>query len=290
MEQQERPCWRPTRRQVLLTLGIVAVLTAVIFIGYRYGITLWDWIKLLVVPAVIAGVGIWFNHQQRERELESAREQREREQYIEDQRAQDAALQAYLDQMGQLLLDRDRPLSQAKKGDAVSTLARSLTLTALSQVDGRRKGTLIQFLSEARLIQGSPDMAWRGGARSRPIIELTSADLRDIDLSDAALDYVMLSEANLSGANLRGADLSNAILFNADLTDADLLDATVSWWGGLNSCKSLKGATMPNGQIFEEWREDNKGLVDKTRHAAEYEDRLKDREERGDDKENSRSA
>ena len=279
MEQQERPCWRPTRRQVLLTLGIVAVLTAVIFIGYRYGITLWDWIKLLVVPAVIAGVGIWFNHQQRERE-----------QYIEDQRAQDAALQAYLDQMGQLLLDRDRPLSQSKKGDAVSTLARSLTLTALSQVDGRRKGTLIPFLSEARLIQGSPDMAWRGGARSRPIIELTSADLRDIDLSDAALDYVMLSEANLSGANLRGADLSNAILFNADLTDADLFDATVSWWGGLNSCKSLKGATMPNGQIFEEWREDNKGLVDKTRHAAEYEDRLKDREERGDDKENSSSA
>ena len=35
---------------------------------YPYGITLWDWIKLLVVPAVIAGGGLWFNTQQRARE------------------------------------------------------------------------------------------------------------------------------------------------------------------------------------------------------------------------------
>jgi hypothetical protein len=48
-------------------------LTVSILIGYRYGITLWDWIKLLVVPAVIAGGGSWFNRQQHERELEIAR-------------------------------------------------------------------------------------------------------------------------------------------------------------------------------------------------------------------------
>jgi hypothetical protein len=30
-------------------------LTIAVLIGYRYDITLWDWIKLLVVPAVIAG-------------------------------------------------------------------------------------------------------------------------------------------------------------------------------------------------------------------------------------------
>ena len=156
------------------------------------------------------------------------------------------------------MLDKDKPLRQSKEGDEVSTLARALTLTSLSQLDGRRKGTLIQFLSEARLIQGTQGMAGLGSgqpgwAQRRPIIGLTSADLSDIDLSDADLNYVILGEANLSGANLRGADLSNAILFNTDLTDADLSDATVSRWGGLNSCKSLKRATMPNGQKYEDW-------------------------------------
>jgi hypothetical protein len=54
-------------------VGIVALLTVVILIGYRYDITLWDWIKLLIVPAVIAGGNLWFNRQQRERELRVAR-------------------------------------------------------------------------------------------------------------------------------------------------------------------------------------------------------------------------
>jgi hypothetical protein len=80
VDQQEQSRWRPTRRQLLWTGGIVAVLTVSVLVGYRYGITLWDWFKLLIVPTVIAGGGIWFNRQQRERELESA-----------DRRAQDEA-------------------------------------------------------------------------------------------------------------------------------------------------------------------------------------------------------
>jgi hypothetical protein len=54
-DQQQQPRG-PTRRWALWALAIVAALTvAVLIIGYRYGITLWDWIKLLVVPAVIGG-------------------------------------------------------------------------------------------------------------------------------------------------------------------------------------------------------------------------------------------
>ena len=64
MDQQQQSRWRPTKRQLQWALGIVAVLTIAVLIGYRYDITLWDWIKLLVVPVVIAGVGIWFNRQQ----------------------------------------------------------------------------------------------------------------------------------------------------------------------------------------------------------------------------------
>jgi len=71
-----------------------------VLIGYRYDITLWDWLKLLIVPVVIAGGGLWFNRQQREREIEIARQQREQELEIAERRTQDEALQAYLEHRG----------------------------------------------------------------------------------------------------------------------------------------------------------------------------------------------
>jgi hypothetical protein len=55
---QEQPRGRPTRRQFLWAGATTGLLTIAIPIGYRYDITLWDWIKLLVVPAAIAGVGL----------------------------------------------------------------------------------------------------------------------------------------------------------------------------------------------------------------------------------------
>jgi Pentapeptide repeats (8 copies) len=248
--------WRPTQQQGVWVLRLAVVLAVLVTVGHAYDITILDWLKLLIVPAAIAGVGIWFNRQQQERQQDA-----------ETQRTQDEVLRAYLDQMRQLLLDKDKPLRQSKEGDEVSTLARALTLTALSQLDGGRKGILIRFLSEARLIQGRPGSSGLGSgvpgwAQGRPIIGLTSADLSSIDLKDADLNYVILGEANLRGANLRGADLSNTVLFNTDLTGANLLDATVSWWGGLASCKSLEGATMPNGQKYEDWLKDREGRKD----------------------------
>jgi len=71
-----------------------------------------------VYSSMIAGGGLWFNRQQRDREVE-----------IADRRAQDEALQAYLEQIGQLLLDKDRPLRQSKEGDEVRMLTRARTLT-----------------------------------------------------------------------------------------------------------------------------------------------------------------
>jgi len=106
------PDWRPTPRQVLWGIRIALVLAVLVAIGYAYGIILWDWLKLLIVPAVIAIGGLWFNHQQQERGLE-----------VENQRAQDEALQAYLDQMSQLLLDTDRPLREARPDDSLRLVA-----------------------------------------------------------------------------------------------------------------------------------------------------------------------
>lgn len=91
------PDWRPTPQQVLWAIRIGIVLSLLFAVGYAYGISLWDWIKLLIVPAAIAGAGLWFNQQQQERQREDDRRQNERGLEIEKQRAQDEALQTYLD-------------------------------------------------------------------------------------------------------------------------------------------------------------------------------------------------
>ena len=117
MDDQRQQPRGPTRRHILWALAIVAALTVAVLIGYRYGITLWDWAKLLIVPAVIAAGGLWFNTQQQDHQLK-----------IQEQRSQDEALQAYLDQMSQLILRRDRPnLLEAEEGDPVYTLAQART-------------------------------------------------------------------------------------------------------------------------------------------------------------------
>jgi Pentapeptide repeats (8 copies) len=211
--QQQQPRWPPTRKQLLWASGIGAVLTvAVVVIGYRYDITLWDWLKLLVVPAVIAAGGLWFNKQQQERQREDDRRQQERGLEIENQRAQDEALQAYLDQMGQLLLDQECPLRQSKEEDDVRTLARARTLTVLPRLDGGRKGSVVQFLHESGLI-----------ATEHRVLDLTEANLRGVDLRQAR--GTNLRGANLSETNLHGAILTHTKLIGADLSGTDLIGA-----------------------------------------------------------------
>jgi uncharacterized protein YjbI with pentapeptide repeats len=200
VDQQQQARQRLTRRQLLWAGATVGLLTIAILIGYRYGITLWDWIKLLVVPAVIAAGGLWFNAQQREREQRTANE-----------RAQDEALQAYLDQMSDMLIsNKDQPsLYDEDPPNSLRTVARARTLTVLPRLDGARKARVVQFLYEARLIN----------------VNCRILDLSKTDLRGVCIPEFDLRKANLSGADLRGADLSRANLLNASLSNADLSSA-----------------------------------------------------------------
>jgi Pentapeptide repeats (8 copies) len=246
MDQQQQSRWQPTRRQLLWAGVAVALMIGAVLIGYRYGVTLWDWIKLLIVPAVIAGGGIWFNRQQRERELE-----------IAERRAQDEALQAYLDKMTELLVVHK--LGKPDEGDNVRTVAWARTKTVLRRLDSSNqgavhKGAVLRFLNEAELIRTSGPVI-----RSLSGADLRGANLQRSYLKDVALRGVDLSSANLSGANLSGACLGRSEdtnrptdLTDADLSGADLSGATVTKQQ-LAQAESLEGATMPNGQKYEDW-------------------------------------
>jgi uncharacterized protein YjbI with pentapeptide repeats len=269
--------------------------------GFR-GMTVRDWLALLIVPLVLLGIGLLFQIQQsgvEERRLEADR-------HIEEQRAQDEALQTYLEQMGQMLLDKDRPLLQSKEGDEVQLLARARTVTILRRLDSARNRYILQFLREAQLVPSNRynvqehivrlDYANLSEANLKGAyldsFSLLGTDLSGADLRDAYLSWSFLRNAKLNGANLRGADLSgdtdlsgntdlsqadlsnaklveanlsnvifsNANLRGANLTDADLSGAKLS--GAkvtdeqLAETKTLEGATMPNGQKYEDWRKD----------------------------------
>jgi flagellar basal body-associated protein FliL len=283
VDQQQQSRRRSTRTQVTwIGIVVVAVLFAaiVVFGGYYFewkwtGFpkrTPWDWTDLLIVPVVLAIGGYWFTSSQNQATQAAA-----------EQRAQDDALQSYLNQMGQLLLDKDTQLLHPEEGDDARTLARAWTLTVLPTLDRNRKRRVLQFLYEAGLID-----------KERPIVDLTGADLRGAGLSgaflsDANLSGAFLSGADLRGADLRGADLSEAILNGAvlkgarlgtvrvsvvlpdggtepaephpaDLRQADLSQANLQWAQGwtyeqLDQAKSLKGATMPDGRQYKDWVE-----------------------------------
>jgi hypothetical protein len=252
------PDWRPTREQTLWSIRIILVLVVVLsmltLIGLPFGVTLWEWVKLLIVPAVIAAGGIWFNRQQRERELK-----------VECERTQDEALQAYLDKMTDLLVVHDLGQPQFDedklKEEPVRTVAWARTKTVLRRLDGNRKGAVLRFLTEADLItKGRPIIRSLSGA------DLVDANLKGSVLRETILQGVDLRNAVLKGANLRDADLGVSKrtqratdLTGADLRGADLRGADLSCAKGVTNeqlaaqTKLLQGATMPNGQKYEDW-------------------------------------
>src|SRR5215218_4224505 len=218
--------------------------------GFR-GMTVRDWLPIvgaLLVPFVIA-LGIWAIMWQLDK-LENQRAEAERE--LAEQQAQDEALQAYLDQMSQLILDRNlleveqgNPVHE--QGDPVHTLAQALTSTAILRLDAEHNESVTHFLINSGLAVRSEVSArlLRGSTLSHAKLSgahLPNADLGDADLSGADLSNALLLNANLINADLSGADLSNALLDNADLV-AHLPNADLSG-------ASLIGADLSDGNLF----------------------------------------
>jgi hypothetical protein len=241
---------------LLLGLFIVAVLllAALILAGYPYPWTgfgapintsdtaapyktLWDWLELLIIPATLLLGGYLLNLADKRRDDARATRDLQEDREIAEQRTQETALQTYLDQMARLMLENS--LSSTPTPEA-KDVARVWTLTVVRRVDAERKGIVLQFLHESKLLQ-----------RGSPIVNLTYADfsgagldwaeLSGADLSWANLAGAELSRANLRGANLCGTDLRRANLDGADLSETDLAEAD------LGEAKYTKETKWPAG-------------------------------------------
>ncbi|HWZ20521.1 MAG TPA: pentapeptide repeat-containing protein, partial [Ktedonobacteraceae bacterium] len=243
--------------------------------------------QLLFIPVVLAVAGFWFNHRERkatelsaenerkaaelraeaEKKLEELRADAERG--IEQQRAQverdiaednqrEAALQAYINGMSELLLEKK--LRESTVTDEVRTIARVRTLTVLPRLDGKRKRNLLLFLYDAGLINKGDD-----------IINMSEADLSEADLSEVSLcrprwirdssgkrGTITNVSADLSGANLRNANLNGANLTDVKLGaegNEFMVDLTleISDQGSLSYGKIraiLNGAKLVKANLF----------------------------------------
>jgi uncharacterized protein YjbI with pentapeptide repeats len=212
--------------------------------------TAWDFLSLLIVPIMLFLIGYWFNQAQTQRQAQ-----------IEQDRSQEAALQAYLDEMTTLLLDGK--LRDAKQGDEVWILAQARTLTALRQLDVTRRNVLLRFLRTAELTAdpflflvedqssvsdldaGQLSHALREQFEDHGVVLAPEAavtveqDRISWKIDDGSSVFFIRSESGtldvyadsvkiLNWADLRQADLSGTDLSKADLSGANLYRADLS--------------------------------------------------------------
>ncbi|WP_193200383.1 pentapeptide repeat-containing protein [Nostoc sp. MG11] len=211
---------------------------------------LWDWLNLAAILAIPFVLFQFERSEQRRSEKEV-----ENEKNIAHDNFREEILQAYVDSMSELLIDKQLKLllnlnlkqsdTQYSQIEVALDIARARTLSILRRLREDKKRTIIlfEFLSDIELLD-------------KPL--LSTANLEKANLEGTNLEGANLENANLRGANLEDANLTSANLENADLRDANfrgtnlfvvnLKDANLR--GALLENTNLKGAEL-NGTFLE---------------------------------------
>jgi uncharacterized protein YjbI with pentapeptide repeats len=262
---------------VATTFSIICFL--VYFVARK---SLWEFLDLLIVPLALAIIGFGFTFIQDNRQQTIEDQRAASAIKIEERRAQNAALQAYLDQMNDLILDRkllkvNKGVPVHERGDPVHTLAQARTTTAITQFDGENNQAVTRFLSDSGLLKEPALLAntdLEGAQLPNAVLQeanLAGTQLNDADLHEAALSSAdfstkdieanltradlskaALQEANLTHCTLDEATLTNATLQRADLSRASLKDANLSYAALLNAdliSASLKDANLSHAAL-----------------------------------------
>ena len=206
------------------------------------GKTLWDWLELssrLAVPILLA----IFGYQVKKRDKERSEEQDKLKYKLSQINSSEEAIQAYLDSIARLLLDKDlrKELFRKDHGicdNLVRDVARIRTVIILRRLEGHKdyQARIIHFLRDAKLhefILTNADLSridlahtdlWKVNLQGA---KLGKANLQETVLAEANLQQADLWQANLQGASLWKANLQEANLWQANLQEADLWAANL---------------------------------------------------------------
>jgi uncharacterized protein YjbI with pentapeptide repeats len=262
METRFHSWWQKAKKPleifcIIVVCLLMVALLVVIILAYVFNVnvpglrgkTLWDWLQLLIIPAVLVVGGYVFNYTTTRAEQRNTQVRDQAEQAIASDNQREAALQAYIDSISELLLHEK--LRESGEDDEVRTIARVRTLTVLPRLDKVRKRSVLQFLHESGLIHKATKVidlreADLSGADLRGA-NLREADLREADLGGAYLSRAYLRGADLNGANLSEADLRGAYLNGANLSEADLSGAYLN--GAYLRGADLRGAYLNGANL-----------------------------------------
>lgn len=280
-------------------IGIIVIVVVIIFIihvllhyyedwtgfgprvtyqNFEPGRTLWDWLQLLIIPAILAGVAIYFTNSERRSEQKIARERDETARYIAADERHERELQSYFDRMTELLLEKD--LLNTYEESEVRAVARARTLAVLFSLDAGRRLAVLRFLREISMrrektqaqldavtewdpsetflfsMKGAflPDFKPKGHFFSTYLSGLicNGIDIHEIELTSANLTRAKMTNCNLSNARLVGADLRQVVLYGCNLSGATLLNANaedINLIGADLSNANLIGTNLTDAQL-----------------------------------------
>ena len=159
--------------------------------------TLWDWLDLIIIPVTIGLIG--WSYSQIEKVKTKKRE---------EERSQKEVLESFLQTMTDLILTHKISISPTQQTLAI---ARARTNIAVNNLNGQRKGQVLQFLYESDLIDINPKL-----------------DLLGINLQSASLDEIVLGKSEIKGAYFNLSSIQNGNLDGAILTGCDFSQANLS--------------------------------------------------------------
>lgn len=198
----------------------------------------------------------------------------------EEQRTQEAELQAYLDDVGALLIaggdtnedvaisvgNEDGAISAGRYSDNENALVRAKTVGLVEGLDEARRTTVVAFLYDTSLIylrredqavEKSDDETGAGDTCSRVVADdaespvvLWRARLDGIALGNSRLQAINLSQTYLNEANFEFSDLFGANLYLTQLDQSRLNRSDLS-------CTNMSEALLTQADLSESYLNDS---------------------------------
>lgn len=198
------------------------------------GKTVWDYLQLFLLPTMLLFSILYLTDQANRRQERASLEQ----QNLAEERYQQDVLQSYFDDIAGAITQN---LRSSPANSELRNVTKTRTLATLRELNGDRKGRLLQFLHDSNLL-----------TTPNAVINLGRADLRNATLDNATLNTAMLngadfSDASLKSTNLGNSNLNGAILQSADLERAFLGNAIA--WGGFFQNANLSEADLTGADL-----------------------------------------
>jgi len=215
---------------------------------------LWDWLDLLIVPISIATIG-WIY-----KEYEKSKDEKK-----DFENKQNETLDSYFRVISDLIIKSNLLDIDLNKESKI--IARTRTIVAIESLSDERKGQVLQFLHESKLI-------------NKDIIELLGANFKSAEVSGIVLKDTIIKGVyfcnskfirtyldrsvfsacdftftDFTDSSMRNTDLSYTKLINCKLVNIDL--TTVEFEGADLTGADLTGSTILQKQLDKIFKKNN---------------------------------